>query len=58
MTVWGAAATKAKSNAPHENPVVLNTQPLADGVKYSDWKKQRREFRAEQRRREIKREIG
>ena len=57
-TVWGYAATKAKSNDPHPNPVVLNTQPLADGMKLSEWKKQRREFRAEERRREIKKELG
>jgi len=57
-TVWGAAASHAKSNAPHENPAVLNTQPLADGMRYSDWKKKRREFRAEERRKEIKRELG
>jgi putative FmdB family regulatory protein len=58
MTVWGYAATRAKSNAPHENPVVLNTQPLADGMKHSEWKKRRREFRAEERRKENKRDIG
>lgn len=56
-TVWGAAVSRGKSD-PRPNPGVLNTESLADGRKYSDWKKERREFRAEERRREIKREIG
>lgn len=56
-TVWGAAANRG-SYEPPPNPGYLSTRALAEGQSYSDWKKARREFRAEERRQQIKKEVG
>ncbi len=56
-TTWGAVVSRGKTE-PHDNPWVLNTKSLGEGERYSDWKKRRREFKAEMRRREVKKELG
>jgi hypothetical protein len=56
-TVWAAAATRGRpEQAP--TPDYLDTQPLADGVDYHDWKAKQRAFQRDKRRAQIKRELG
>lgn len=56
-TVWGYAAVRGKSDPP-PTPEYLDTEPLADGVSYDDWKKKQRAQQRDKRRAQIKRELG
>lgn len=48
-TVWGAAATFGGREAP-PHPGMMDTRSLAEGEKYSEWKKRRQESRRDEMR--------
>ena len=51
--VWGSAASRGgREDPPH--PGMMDTRPLADGMKRSEWKKKRREVHGNARYKQIR----
>lgn len=56
-TVWATAVTRGKSDE-RPSPGYLDTRGMADGQTRREWKAERRKYRSDQRRAEIRREFG